>query len=250
MHPETTTISKNAFKGCTSLKDIDLRGVTTIAESAFENCSALTSITLPDSLRQIDANAFKGTGLTTVIIPAGVTTIADTAFDSTTKLITASELSYLDGVISNIQAQLNAKGTSNFTGYTSSNKLAVSNISGLATVATSGSYNDLSNKPTIPTKSSWNYDDAYVKYSAAQSLTDAQKSQARSNIGAGTSNLTLAGSGSATTAAKSDHTHSYLPLAGGTITDGGSITLSTYGTRKVILTGNSISADMSKETGG
>lgn len=124
MHPETVTISKNAFKGCTSLKDIDLRGVTTIAESAFENCSALTSITLPDSLRQIEANAFKGTGLTTVIIPAGVTTIADTAFDSTTKLITASELSYLDGVTSNIQAQLNTKGTSNFTGYTTSNKLS------------------------------------------------------------------------------------------------------------------------------
>ncbi|MBO6290410.1 MAG: hypothetical protein J6N45_08850, partial [Alphaproteobacteria bacterium] len=33
----------------------------------------------------------------------------------------------------------------------SSNKLAVSNIDGLAKVATSGSYSDLSNKPTIPT---------------------------------------------------------------------------------------------------
>ena len=33
---------------------------------------------------------------------------------------------------------------------TSSNKLAASLVSGLATVATSGSYNDLSNKPTIP----------------------------------------------------------------------------------------------------
>ena len=43
---------------------------------------------------------------------------------------------------------------------------------------------------TIPTKSSWNYDDVYVKYTAAQSLTDAQKTQARSNIGAGTSSFT------------------------------------------------------------
>lgn len=33
----------------------------------------------------------------------------------------------------------------------SSNKLSASNVSGLATVATSGSYNDLSNTPTIPT---------------------------------------------------------------------------------------------------
>ena len=43
---------------------------------------------------------------------------------------------------------------------------------------------------TIPTKASWNYDDVYVKYTAAQSLTDAQKTQARSNIGAGTSSFT------------------------------------------------------------
>lgn len=34
---------------------------------------------------------------------------------------------------------------------TSSNKLSASLVSGLATVATSGSYNDLTNKPTIPT---------------------------------------------------------------------------------------------------
>ena len=54
------------------------------------------------------------------------------------------------------------------------------NSADLATVATSGSYNDLSNKPTIPTD--------YVKYTA-QTLTQAQKSQARSNIGAGTSNF-------------------------------------------------------------
>lgn len=41
----------------------------------------------------------------------------------------------------------------------SSNKLPASNVSGLANVATSGSYNDLSNKPTIPDaqiQSDWN----------------------------------------------------------------------------------------------
>ena len=62
---------------------------------------------------------------------------------------------------------------------------------------------------TIPTKSSWDYDDRYVKYTEEQELDNIQKEQARSNIGAGTSNLTLAGNGSATTAAKSDHTHNY-----------------------------------------
>ena len=61
--------------------------------------------------------------------------------------VTSTELGYLDGVTSNIQTQLNGKQST----INSSNKLSASNVSGLATVATSGSYNDLSNKPTIPT---------------------------------------------------------------------------------------------------
>lgn len=77
---------------------------------------------------------------------------------------------------SNARTNIGA-GTSNFTGYTSSDKLSAAYISGLAAVATSGSYNDLSNKPTI-------YTDC-VRY-VSQSLTDAQKTQARTNIGAGT----------------------------------------------------------------
>lgn len=52
-------------------------------------------------------------------------------------------------------------------------------IADLASVASSGDYNDLINKPTIPSSVT----DA-VKYTA-QSLTDAQKAQARQNIGAG-----------------------------------------------------------------
>ena len=59
-----------------------------------------------------------------------------------------------------------------------------------------------------------------MRFDIAQSLTDDQKAQARANIGAGTSNLTLAGNGSATTAAKSDHTHNYAgsSSAGGAAT--------------------------------
>lgn len=96
----------------------------------------------------------------------------------------------------------------------SSEAIAGSGTINLHKVSKTGSYNDLLNKPTIPaaqvnsdwnatsgvaqilnkptipTKSSWNYDDVYVKYSAAQTLTDAQKTQARSNIGAGTSSFT------------------------------------------------------------
>jgi len=51
---------------------------------------------------------------------------------------------------------------------------------GAGTSSFSGSYNDLTNKPSIPT--------ATVLYTT-QSLSAAQKSQARTNIGAGTSNF-------------------------------------------------------------
>jgi len=58
--------------------------------------------------------------------------------------VTSTELGYLSGVTSAIQTQLNGKSDS---GHTHS----ASDVSGLSTVATTGSYNDLSNKPTIPT---------------------------------------------------------------------------------------------------
>lgn len=82
----------------------------------------------------------------------------------------------------------------------------------LKAVAFSGSYNDLTNKPTIPSKTSDLTNDSNfitssgapvqsvdgstgevttyaVKYNAAQDLTDEQKAQARTNIGAGTSSF-------------------------------------------------------------
>ena len=43
---------------------------------------------------------------------------------------------------------------------------------------------------------------------------------------------------------------SYLPLSGGTLNTNAKIKLSTYGTRFLTLSGNSIDADMSNETGG
>lgn len=79
--------------------------------------------------------------------------------------ITAStaELNYTDGVTSNIQTQLNGKQAtiSDLATIRSGATLGATAVqpSDLATVATSGSYNDLSNKPTIPAaqvNSDWN----------------------------------------------------------------------------------------------
>ena len=51
-------------------------------------------------------------------------------------------------------------------------------------------------------------------------------------------------------AAPSSHTHPYLPLSGGTMNDGSTIKLSTYGDRFLTISGNSINADMSNTSGG
>lgn len=58
---------------------------------------------------------------------------------------------------------------------TSSNKLAASLVSGLATVATSGSYNDLTDKPTIPTMPTVH--DAALKDTSGQVIFTADASE-------------------------------------------------------------------------
>lgn len=63
----------------------------------------------------------------------------------------------------NARANIGA-GTSNFTGYDSGNKLSASYITGLSTVATTGSYSDLSGKPT--NVSSFINDAGYITTSA------------------------------------------------------------------------------------
>lgn len=46
--------------------------VKSIQRDAFNNCKDVTSITLPNSLKQIGSTAFMGTSLTSLIIPEGV----------------------------------------------------------------------------------------------------------------------------------------------------------------------------------
>jgi hypothetical protein len=74
---------------------------------------------------------------------------ADTIVDGTSnKVFTAAEKTKLSGVASGATANdtdANLKNRANHTGTQSA-----ATITGLATVATSGSYNDLSSKPTIP----------------------------------------------------------------------------------------------------
>lgn len=54
-----SSISDNAFKGCTSLSKVTIGdGVTSIGEDAFAYCASLTSVTIPDSVTSIGDYAF------------------------------------------------------------------------------------------------------------------------------------------------------------------------------------------------
>ena len=84
-----TSIGSEAFKGCTSLKTVEIPNtVISIADSAFNGCTALSSISIPNSVTQISDYAFRGCeSLTNITIPTNVTIIGSSAFRSCTNLI-------------------------------------------------------------------------------------------------------------------------------------------------------------------
>ena len=69
-------IGANAFENCTSLTDIALsegnppysEGIVYIGESAFVGCTGLQTVTIPNSVEQIDPYAFASTGLKEVVM--------------------------------------------------------------------------------------------------------------------------------------------------------------------------------------
>ena len=77
-----TSIGDSAFRGCSSLTNIEISaGVTSIGSYAFYNCSSLTSIEIPAGVTSIGSYAFYNcSSLTNIEIPAGVTSIGYEAF--------------------------------------------------------------------------------------------------------------------------------------------------------------------------
>ncbi len=92
-----TTIEDRAFYGCENLEKMTIgAGVETIGAEAFSGCDALTEVTIPDSVTTIGGQAFYDCDvLTKVTIPNSVTTIGKEAFANCDAL---TEVTIPDGV--------------------------------------------------------------------------------------------------------------------------------------------------------
>ena len=102
---ETNTITIAAYKGAggavTMPSKINGLPVTRIGESAFRGCSTLTSITIPSSVRVIDAWTFLDcSSLTSLTIPNSVTNIGEWAFArcvALTNVVLSSKVTAING---------------------------------------------------------------------------------------------------------------------------------------------------------
>lgn len=78
---KTKTVSGYSFQLCESLINVEIgSGVETIGELAFFGCSSLSRLSLPDTLKNIEAGAFGRTSITELVIPNSVEEIGTEAF--------------------------------------------------------------------------------------------------------------------------------------------------------------------------
>ena len=76
------TIDGNAFRGCKSLKSVEIPStVERIGQAAFSGCTSLCSLSIPASVETIEQETFYGcTSLRAMEIPASVEVIGQSAF--------------------------------------------------------------------------------------------------------------------------------------------------------------------------
>ena len=87
-----TSMSKEAFRGCSSLALTSLpSGVTSIGQLAFYNCSSLALTSLPSGVTSIGRSAFvQCSSLALTSLPSGVTSILDYTFAACSSLASVS----------------------------------------------------------------------------------------------------------------------------------------------------------------
>lgn len=90
IRPGTVSICDYAFFGCPSLTSVTIPNtVRNIGARAFYGCRGLNSITLPDSITELSSGLFSNcSGLTSIVIPDSVISIAAKAFEKCVNLRT------------------------------------------------------------------------------------------------------------------------------------------------------------------
>lgn len=83
-----TTIERDTFYGCFSLKSVKLpETLTEINDGAFSHCGSLSSIDIPESVTSLGSNAFAYNGLASITGGEGLEVIGDECFQWSTKQI-------------------------------------------------------------------------------------------------------------------------------------------------------------------
>lgn len=78
----TTVIAGGAFKGCTSLTNVNLNDeLEKIGENVFYNCSKVKTLYIPETVTSIGSSAFYACGISTLTLPEGLTEIDSYAFE-------------------------------------------------------------------------------------------------------------------------------------------------------------------------
>lgn len=81
-------VQENLFKGGTSLEKVEFReGVQKIADGAFSGCTGLTSISFPDTLKEIGNKVFENTSISNLTLSENVEEIGNYAFADNQKLV-------------------------------------------------------------------------------------------------------------------------------------------------------------------
>lgn len=202
--------------------DIDLSGY--VPTSRTVNGKALTGdISLGAADVGVNTTNFPGLNKT-----GTVTSVAVKMNDSVKGTITSSGTIDLGTVIT---AHQDISGKQDK--ITSSNKLSASLVSGLATVATTGSYNDLSDKPTIPTNTNQTVKVGTTTFGANAAVEIAAGSNV--SVTAGTDKITI--SSSYTDTKVTSAANHYTPSADSSATlsvDASSTTAATWNSTSLV----------------
>ena len=95
---EATKISYNAFVNCNSIKSVTLSDtVVEIEGGAFKGCTSLSTVVLSNALSKIGYYAFANcTSLSQIELPSSLTELKDGAFENCTSLIKVNSLGTID----------------------------------------------------------------------------------------------------------------------------------------------------------